>query len=80
VRTATHALVAYAVLLVLGARDDQLRFGLAQLDRLLGELEIPAERLRIAISPTSPAAAGLPSSRKSSTSTPRSGSATAATC
>ncbi|MGH3001685.1 MAG: AAA family ATPase [Gaiellaceae bacterium] len=40
---------ADAVLLVLGAREQQLRPGLAQLDHLLGELELPAERIRIAL-------------------------------
>jgi hypothetical protein len=38
---------ADAVLLVLGARDIQLRHGLRQLDLLRGPLGIPAERLRI---------------------------------
>lgn len=37
-----------AVLLVIGAREEQLRAGLAQLDTLL-ELGIPAERLRVAV-------------------------------
>ncbi len=37
-----------AVLLVIGAREEQLRSGLAQLDTLLA-LGIPAERLRIAV-------------------------------
>jgi hypothetical protein len=39
---------ASAVLLVLGARERQLRDGLAQLDLLRVELEIPDERLRVA--------------------------------
>jgi Flp pilus assembly CpaE family ATPase len=39
---------ADAVLLVLGARDEQLRAGLAQLDALLA-LGIPPERLRVAL-------------------------------
>jgi hypothetical protein len=39
---------ASAVLLVIGARDRQVRDGLAQLDVLRVELEIPNERLRIA--------------------------------
>jgi Flp pilus assembly CpaE family ATPase len=44
-----EALVAAdAVLLVLGARDEQLRAGLVQLDALL-ELGIAPERLRVAI-------------------------------
>lgn len=38
---------ASAVLLVIGARDRQVRDGLAQLDVLSVELEIPNERLRI---------------------------------
>lgn len=38
---------ADAVLLVLGARDTQLRHGLRQLDLLLGTLAIPPERLRV---------------------------------
>jgi hypothetical protein len=38
---------ASAVLLVIGARDRQVRDGLAQLDVLRVELEIPNERLRI---------------------------------
>jgi hypothetical protein len=41
---------ASAVLLVIGARDRQIRDGLAQLDVLRVELEIPNERLRIACS------------------------------
>lgn len=41
---------ASAVLLVIGARDRQIRDGLAQLDLLRVELEIPNERLRIACS------------------------------
>ncbi len=41
---------ASAVLLVIGARDRQVRDGLAQLDLLRVELEIPNERLRIACS------------------------------
>jgi len=45
---------ADAVLLVIGARDEQLRAGLAQLDALLA-LGIPPERLRVAIN-----AAGSP--------------------
>lgn len=40
--------VASAVLLVVGARDRQLRDGLAQLDLLRIELEIPNQRLRVA--------------------------------
>jgi hypothetical protein len=40
-------IAADAVLLVLGARDIQLRHGLAQLDLLLGTLGIPSERLRV---------------------------------
>jgi MinD-like ATPase involved in chromosome partitioning or flagellar assembly len=40
-------IAADAVLLVLGARDTQLRHGLRQLDLLLGPLAIPPERLRI---------------------------------
>jgi Flp pilus assembly CpaE family ATPase len=45
-----EALVAAdAVLLVLGARDEQLRPGLAQLDRLLDTLGVSAERLRIVV-------------------------------
>jgi Flp pilus assembly CpaE family ATPase len=49
-RAHREALVsADAVLLVLGARDAHLRAGLAQLDRLLAELAIPPERLRIVI-------------------------------
>jgi MinD-like ATPase involved in chromosome partitioning or flagellar assembly len=39
---------ADAVLLVIGARDRQLRDGLAQLDLLRVELEIPDQRLRVA--------------------------------
>ena len=39
---------ASAVLLVIGARERQLRDGLAQLDLLRDELEIPNERLRVA--------------------------------
>jgi len=47
-----EALVAAdAVLLVLGARDEQLRAGLAQLDALLA-LGIPPERLRVAVNGT----------------------------
>jgi Flp pilus assembly CpaE family ATPase len=42
------AVTADAVLLVLGARDEQLRAGLAQLDTLL-ELGIAPERLRVAV-------------------------------
>jgi hypothetical protein len=38
---------ASAVLLVIGARDRQVRDGLAQLDLLRVELEIPNERLRV---------------------------------
>ncbi len=38
---------ADAVVLVLGARDIQLRHGLLQLDLLLGTLGVPSERLRI---------------------------------
>jgi hypothetical protein len=41
---------ASAVLLVIGARDRQVRDGLAQLDLLRVELEIPNERLRIVCS------------------------------
>jgi Flp pilus assembly CpaE family ATPase len=49
-RAHREALVtADAVLLVLGARDAHIRPGLAQLDRLLNDLGIPAERLRIVI-------------------------------
>jgi hypothetical protein len=49
-RVHREALVAAdAVLLVLGARDAHLRPGLAQLDRLLETLGVPAERLRIVI-------------------------------
>ena len=45
-----EALVAAdAVLLVLGAREDQLRAGLAQLELLLDNLAIKRERLRIAV-------------------------------
>jgi hypothetical protein len=40
-------IAADAVLLILGARDTQLRHGLRQLDLLLGTLGIPSERLRI---------------------------------
>jgi MinD-like ATPase involved in chromosome partitioning or flagellar assembly len=40
-------IAADAVLLVLGARDIQLRHGLHQLDLLLATLGIPSERLRI---------------------------------
>jgi hypothetical protein len=40
-------IAADAVLLVLGARDIQLRHGLGQLDLLLGTLGIPPERLRV---------------------------------
>jgi Flp pilus assembly CpaE family ATPase len=40
---------ADSVLLVLGARDINLPAGLAQLDLLLGELAVPAERLRVLI-------------------------------
>jgi hypothetical protein len=39
---------ANAVILVIGARERQLRDGLAQLDLLRGELEIPDQRLRVA--------------------------------
>ena len=39
---------ADAVLLVVGARDRQVRDGFAQLDLLRVELEIPSERLRVA--------------------------------
>jgi hypothetical protein len=39
---------AAAVLLVIGARERQLRDGLAQLDLLRNELEVPDQRLRIA--------------------------------
>ena len=49
---------ADAVLLVLGARDEQLRAGLAQLDALLA-LGIPSERLRVALNGVGgPGAAG----------------------
>jgi Flp pilus assembly CpaE family ATPase len=49
VRIHREALVAAdAVLLVLGAREDQLRAGLAQLELLLDNLAIKRERLRIA--------------------------------
>jgi hypothetical protein len=49
VRIHREALVAAdAVLLVLGAREDQLRAGLAQLELLLDHLAIKRERLRIA--------------------------------
>jgi Flp pilus assembly CpaE family ATPase len=49
VRIHREALVAAdAVLLVLGAREDQLRAGLAQLELLLDTLAIKRERLRIA--------------------------------
>jgi len=41
---------ASAVLLVIGARDRQVRDGLAQLDLLRVELEIPNERLRVVCS------------------------------
>jgi Flp pilus assembly CpaE family ATPase len=48
-RVHREALVAAdAVLLVLGAREDQLRAGLAQLELLLDKLAIKRERLRIA--------------------------------
>lgn len=48
-RVHREALVtADAVLLVIGAREEQLRAGLAQLDTLLA-LGIPAERLRVAV-------------------------------
>jgi MinD-like ATPase involved in chromosome partitioning or flagellar assembly len=40
---------ADSVLLILGARDIYLPAGLAQLDLLLGELAVPAERLRVLI-------------------------------
>jgi Flp pilus assembly CpaE family ATPase len=40
---------ADAVLLVLGARDQQLRAGLSQLDLLLLELELVPERLRVVL-------------------------------
>lgn len=40
---------ADSVLLVLGAREIHLSAGLAQLDLLLGELAVPAERLRVLI-------------------------------
>lgn len=45
-------LAAGAVVLLLGARDDQLRHGLRQLDLLLGTLAIPRERLRIVVNGT----------------------------
>jgi hypothetical protein len=49
-RAHREALVsADAVLLVLGARDQHLRPGLAQLDRLLDELGIPPEQLWIVV-------------------------------
>jgi Flp pilus assembly CpaE family ATPase len=49
-RVHREALIAAdAVLLVLGARDLHLQAGLAQLDLLLVDLEIPAERLRVLI-------------------------------
>lgn len=49
-RVHREALVsADAVLLVLGAREEQLRAGLAQLDLLLGELGVPPEKLRVAV-------------------------------
>ena len=48
-RVHREALVtAHAVLLVLGARDEQLRAGLTQLDALL-ELGIPSQRLRVVV-------------------------------
>jgi Flp pilus assembly CpaE family ATPase len=51
VRAHREALVsADAVLLVIGAREQQLRAGRAHLTLLLDELAIPRERLRIAIS------------------------------
>ena len=40
---------ADAVLLVLGARDQQLRSGLAQLAQLLHELQLPPQRLRVVL-------------------------------
>ena len=40
---------ADAVLLVLGARDAQLRNGLAQLDLLLATLALPPERVRVVV-------------------------------
>jgi hypothetical protein len=58
-RVHREALVAAdSVLLVIGCRDDQVRSGLAQLDRLLGELEILPERLRIAANGAGGPAAG----------------------
>ena len=51
VRAHREALVAAdAVLLLIGAREQQLRAGRAQLTLLLDDLGIPRERLRIAIS------------------------------
>ena len=48
-RVHREALVtAHAVLLVLGAREEQLRAGLTQLDALL-ELGIPSQRLRVVV-------------------------------
>jgi len=62
VRAQREALIAAdAVLLVLGAREDQLRAGRAQLTVLLDELGIPRDRLRIAISGIgAPGAGGKP--------------------
>jgi hypothetical protein len=51
VRAQREALIAAdAVILVIGAREDQLRAGRAQLTVLLEELGIPRDRLRIAVS------------------------------
>jgi len=59
VRAQREALIAAdAVLLVLGAREDQLRAGRAQLAVLLEELGIPRDRLRIAVSGIGAAGAG----------------------
>jgi Flp pilus assembly CpaE family ATPase len=59
VRAQREALIAAdAVLLVIGAREDQLRAGRTQLTVLLDELGIPRERLRIAISGIGAAGAG----------------------
>jgi Flp pilus assembly CpaE family ATPase len=40
---------ADAVVLVIGAREAQLRYGVAQLDRLLDDLNVPRERLRVVV-------------------------------
>ena len=59
VRAQREALIAAdAVLLVIGAREDQLRAGRAQLTVLLEELGIPRDRLRIAVSALGAAGAG----------------------